>query len=321
MKVTGWTMTGMIGRLFRPWRGISAPARLLACLMLALSCAVSGAGLAQPLQLPGAQAPSGAGSQQAPAASAAPGGSGSALARPRADAPVISAGTEDKLIDRALKRNGSGGEATLVKRGTAYGLKLSAEGFLINNLTEPCAVSFGDQPLPLTSLGRPAGSPRYRLEAPICPMTFDVLNGAVLVIEPAQPCMIEAAGCRVDVRGIWGTESGALAAQVKDIERSRTQAERAVRENYRLLIERADRNDQRVIAREQAAFSSEREIACRDYAREASHGFCHAKFTEARATELRRRLTGKDEPVEKPKPKPRPKPPAQAPSPAQPTIQ
>jgi hypothetical protein len=284
---------------------------LLACLMLALSCAAPLSALAQPLQLPGAQAPSGAGSQQAPAASAAPGGSGSALARPRADAPVISAGTEDKLIDRPLKRNGAGGEATMIRRGTAYGLKLSAEGFLINNLTEPCAVSFGDQPLPLTSLGRPAGSPRYRLEAPICPMTFDVLNGAIFVIEPAQPCMVEAAGCRVDVRGIWGTEAGALAAQVKDIERARSQAERSVRENYRLLIERADRNDQRLIAREQAAFSSEREIACRDYAREASHGFCHAKFTEARATELRRRLTGKDEPVEKPKPKPRPRPPAQ----------
>jgi hypothetical protein len=291
-----------------------ASARLLACLLLALALALAlatpRAAFSQPLQLPGAQAPSSAGSQQAPAASAAPGGSGSGLARPRADAPVISAGTEDKLIDRALKRNGTGGEATLVRRGTAYGLKLSADGFLINNLTEPCAVSFGDQPLPLTSLGRPAGSPRYRLEAPICPMTFDVLNGAVFVIEPAQPCMIEAAGCRIDVRGIWGTESSALAAQVREIERARTQAERSVRENYRLLIERADRNDQRVIAREQAAFSSEREIACRDYAREASHGFCHAKFTEARATELRRRLTGKDEPAEKPKPRPRPKPPA-----------
>jgi hypothetical protein len=301
---------------------LSWPALPLAFLVVALSCALPGMALAQPLQLPGAQAPSGAGSEQAPAASAAPGGSGSALSRPRADAPVISAGTEDKLVDRALKRNGTGGEATLVKRGTAYGLKLSADGFLINNLTEPCAVSFGDQPLPLTSLGRPAGSPRYRLEAPICPMTFDVLNGAVFVIEPSQPCMIEAAGCRIDVRGIWGSDSGSLAAQVKDIERSRTQAERAVRENYRLLIERADRNDQRVIAREQAAFSSEREIACRDYAREASHGFCHAKFTEARATELRRRLTGRDEPAEKPKPKPRPRPPAQAPSPASPaTIQ
>jgi hypothetical protein len=289
---------------------MTLPALVLGCLVAALFCATPEGAFAQPLQLPGAQTPSSAGSQQAPAASAAPGGSGSALARPRADAPIISAGSEDRLVDRALKRNGTGGEAIMVKRGTAYGLKLSAEGFLINNLTEPCAVSFGDQPLPLTSLGRPAGSPRYRLEAPICPMTFDVLNGAVLVIEPTQPCMIEAAGCRIDVRGIWGTESGALAAQIKDIERARTQAERAVRENYRLLIERADRNDQRLIAREQAAFSSEREIACRDYAREASHGFCHAKFTEARATELRRRLTGKDEPAEKPKPKPRPRPPA-----------
>jgi hypothetical protein len=262
---------------------------------------------AQPLQLPGAQAPSAAGTQQAPAPSAAPGGSGSGLARPHGDAPAIAAGTEDKLIGRILRRNGAAGEATLARIAGGYGLKLSAEGFQIANLTEPCAVSFGEQPLPLKSLGRPAGSPRYQLEAPICPMVFDVLNNAILVSEPAQPCMIEAAGCRVDMRGLWGADGASLVSQARDIERARSQAERAVREHYRILIARADRNDQRLIAREQASFSSEREIACREYARETTHGFCHARFTEARAVELRRRLTGRDEPAE-PKPRPRPKP-------------
>ncbi|MGL4727153.1 MAG: hypothetical protein ACRCWO_00210 [Bosea sp. (in: a-proteobacteria)] len=273
-------------------------------------CLCSLAALAQPMQLPGAQAPSSAGTQQAPATSAAPARSGNTgEPRKRAEAPVVAAGTEEKLVGSALKRNGALGEATLMKRTGGYGLKLSADGFQINNLTEPCAVSFGDQPIPVTSMGRPAGSPRYKLEAPICPMVFDVLNGAIMVSEPAQPCMIEAAGCRVDMRGIWGPNSASLPGQARDIERARTQAERSVRENYRLLIARAERNDQRLIAREQAGFSSEREVACREFSREATHGFCAAKFTEARATELRRRITGKDEPAEAPKPRPRPRPP------------
>lgn len=263
--------------------------------------------LAQPMVLPGAQAPSQAGSQQAPAPSA-----GAAPAQPRQLAPVIAAGTEDRLLDKPVKRNGAAGEATLKRRGTGYGLKLTAEGFLVNNLTEGCAVSFGEEPLALTSLGRPAGLARYRLEAPVCPMIFDILNGSILVIEPAQPCVIEAAACRVDMRGLWGAEGASLIAQTKDHERALTQANTAVRENFRLLLAKADRNDQRLIAREQAGFSSERELACREYAREAAHGFCHARFTEARATELRRRLTGRDEPA-LPKPRPKPKPAAPMP--------
>ncbi len=275
---------------------------------------------AQPLQLPGAQAPSGAGTQMAPPPSAPAGPSGSGLSSPGGGgAPSVPVGTEDKLLGKPMKRNGAGGEAVLQRIGQGYGLKLSAEGFQIANLTEPCAVSFGDQPLPLTSLGRPAGSPRYRLEAPICPMVFDILNGALLASEPAQPCMIEAAGCRVDLRGLWGADGASLVSQAREIERARTQAERAVREHYRVLLARADRNDQRLIAREQAAFSSERTEACRDYARETTHGFCHARFAEARAVELRRRVTGRDEPAE-PKPRPRPRTPAQpqtlAPQPA-----
>jgi hypothetical protein len=259
--------------------------------------------------LPGAQAPSSAGSQQAPAASTTLPSANVNAPRPKAAAPVISAGTEAALLDRPLKRNGAFGEATLRRRATGYGLKLTAEGFQTTNLTEPCAVSFGDEPLPLTGLGRPAGSPRYRLEAPVCPITFDVLNGSILVVEPAQPCVVEAAACRIDPRGLWGPEGASLVSQTKDIDRARIQAEKAVRENYRHLLAKAERSNQRVIAREQAGFSSEREIACREYAREPAHGFCHARFTEARATDLRRRLTGRDEPdPPKPKPKPKPKP-------------
>lgn len=262
--------------------------------------------------LPGAQAPSPAGTQQKPAASAAP--KFSDAPRPRAAPPFIKAAGEEGVLDRALKRHGKGGEASLKRDGAGFGLKLSVEGFQTKNLIEPCSVSFGEAPVRLTSLGKPAGSPRYKLEAPVCPMTFDVLNGSIFVIEPQQHCVVEAAGCRIDVQGMWGPEGASLIGQAGDFAKARAQAESAVRESYRLLIERADRANQKIIAREQAGFSSEREVACRNYLREPVHGYCHARFTEMRATDLRQRLGLKDE-APKPKPKPRPKPAAAAASP------
>ena len=220
---------------------------------------------------------------------------------------MIKAPTEDSVIDRTYKRNGATGEARFERLGTVYGLRLTAEGFQTGNPTEPCAVSFGDRPLPLKSLGKPTGLPRYELEAPICPMVFDVLDGALLVSAPAQPCVIEAAQCRIDPRGLWGPDSRTLATQAKDIERNRTRAESAVREGYKTLTAKASTPDQRMIAREQAGFSSERELVCREYQREGSHGFCAAKLTEARAAELRARLGGgqaADKPVRRKRPKP-----------------
>jgi hypothetical protein len=49
-----------------------------------------------------------------------------------------------------------------------------------------------------------------------------------------------------------------------------------------------------MVAREQASFSSEREQTCRDFNREGNHGFCAAKFTEARALSLRARTAAAD---------------------------
>lgn len=255
---------------------------------------------AQPLQLPGAAVPSPAGTTQAPPAA---GG----LPAPKKAAPtVVKAPTEDSVLARAYRRNGATGEARLERMGTGYGLRLTAEGFQTGNPTEPCAVSFGEQPVPLKSLGKPTGVPRYELEAPVCPLVLDVLDGAILVTAPVQPCVIEAAQCKVDPRGLWGPDSRTLVGQAKDIERARTRAESAVREGYKTLTARASVPDQRMIAREQAGFSSERELVCREFQREGTHGFCAAKLTEARASELRAR-TGGTQTTEKPARRKKPK--------------
>lgn len=268
----------------------------------------SAAAMAQPMQLPGAAAPSPAGTTQAPPA-AGP------LAAPRKAAPVVvKAPTEEAVLDRTYRRNGATGEARLERLGSGYGLRLTAEGFQTGNPVEACGVSFGDKPLPLKSLGKPTGLPRYELEAPVCPVVFDVLDGALLVSGPAQPCVIEAAQCKIDPRGLWGPDSRTLAAQAKDIERARSRAESALREGYKTLTARASVPDQRMIAREQAGFSSERELVCREFQREGSHGFCAAKLTEARAAELRVRTGGSAPAGDKPVRKKKPRPPSLAPS-------
>ncbi len=226
--------------------------------------------------------------------------------------PAIKVAGEDAILGRVLRHNGGLGEAVFEKTAAGYGLKLTADGFQSGNLVEPCAVSFGETPVPVTSLGRPAGVPRYRLEASICPMVFDVLDGAFLVVEPAQPCVIEAAACRIDPRGLWGPDARTLATRAKEIEAARGAAERAVREGYRVLTARADAVEQRGVAREQAGFSAERELVCRTYQREGQYGFCGARLTEARAASIRARLGLASEPAKAaPRPaRPRPTPPA-----------
>lgn len=261
---------------------------------------------AQPMQLPGAAAPSPAGTTQAPPPA------GGAPAVRKAAPVVVKAPTEEAVLDRTYRRHGATGEAKFERMAGGFGLRLTAEGFQTGNPTEPCAVSFGDRPVPLKALGRPTGLPRYELEAPVCPLVIDVLEGALLVTAPAQPCVIEAAQCRIDPRGLWGPDSRTLVGQARDIERARTRAETAVREGYKTLTARASVPDQRMIAREQAGFSSEREQICRDFQREGVHGFCAARMTEARAAELRARL-GLGQAEAKPARK-KPKP-AQAPAP------
>lgn len=267
----------------------------------------TGLAQAQPLQLPGAQPFNPAGTQQ----SAPPSSTPSGPPKPRVPSmPAIKLPTEESITGRPLRHNGALGQASFEKLGTGYGLKFSADGYQSDNLTEPCVVNFGDAPIPVTPHGKPAGVPRYQLEAPACPIVFDVLDGAFLVVEPAEPCVITAAACRIDPRGLWGPDARTLTSRTKEIEADRGKAERAVLEGYKALTAKSDAVDQRSIAREQAGFSSERERICRDFQREGQIGFCAARLTEAKAASIRARLGLPTE--AKPEPKPRPPRPAVA---------
>ena len=63
-----------------------------------------------------------------------------------------------------------------------------------------------------------------------------------------------------------------------------------MRDNYKVLTQRAKPEGVRPVVAEQAAFSADREMVCRSYAREGSTNFCNAKYSEARALALGTRL-------------------------------
>jgi hypothetical protein len=260
--------------------------------LAALACA--GPLRAQPMQLPGAAGSTPVGTPVAPPA-AAPGAPAAGSARPAAPPParVIA---EDAVVGQGLTHEGRSGRFVMERMRAGYGLKFAVDGFQTGNLLEPCAVSFGDQAVPLESLGRPEGLARFRLQSSVCPIVFDVLNNALLVIEPQTPCVIEAAQCRISPRGLWAPDARGLVALARELERERGRAEAQVRDGFRQLSARGSADERRAVAREQASFSSEREQICRDFAREPNHGFCATKITEARAAALRARLATK--PVE-----------------------
>jgi hypothetical protein len=174
------------------------------------------------------------------------------------------------------------GPADLRARLTLDGTRLSRPG-------EACTVRY-ESPVPITPRGQVQGLAQYEVAAPGCPMTADLLDGGLWVRAPQEGCVFAATDCRVDPRGLWGPAPAALVPIARKIEQDRGRADRTVREHYKALTQRAPAQDVRAIVSEQAAFSSEREMLCRGYAREPAHGFCNARFTQARAAQLAARL-------------------------------
>lgn len=219
----------------------------------------------------------------------------SANVQPSAPAPpkpvVLKLPSEESVVGRDLKLNGTVGNLKIERSGRSeLAARLSLLGTKISQPTESCTVKVADgAPIPLSTQGRQEGLPRYDLPAPSCPVRLDVVEGAVLVTGPAEACTFEALDCRVEPKGLWGPDPASLLPKAPEFEQARGAADRAVRENYRALTQ-SKPQEVRSIVSEQAAFSAEREVLCRSYAREAAHGFCNTRFSEARALSLASRL-------------------------------
>jgi hypothetical protein len=199
----------------------------------------------------------------------------------------------DDLTGRDLKLNGRDGLIRIERTGKdQYGARVRLAGTRLSKPDELCSVEIGDGDfIPLTSEGRPEGAHRYALKAAICPIRMDVLQESVFIsrTEGEKICRITQADCKVEPVGLWGPEARGVTGKTKEIEKERGSADRYVREAYRRLTQNAG-PEARLLITEQAAFSSEREMLCRSYDREDSHGFCHARISQGRAIMLGQKL-------------------------------
>ncbi|MDB5593755.1 MAG: uncharacterized protein JWM36_716 [Hyphomicrobiales bacterium] len=208
----------------------------------------------------------------------------------RAAAPSLRPPGEDAVSGRDLVQSGSSGSMRLEGGDkTLRIVRLSFKGDLISSPGEACQV---DVPggAALEAAGRPAGVLRYKAALPMCPITLDILDGAVSV--SGEICAVTAADCSIDPSGLWGPPGGSIRGdQLPRIERARRQADEQTRASFKaLLAATKDKTETKRIASGQAGFSSRREEVCTHYQRESVHGFCAARLTEARAFALRAEL-------------------------------
>ncbi len=224
------------------------------------------------------------------------GGGGGGGGPPAAPKPVvIEAPGEEMIAAHALSLDGAKGEMVFDRNGAGdkAGLTLSKLLLAGDKISKPgqgCTVNVAlAPPLAATPAGRPAGAVRYDVPLQACPFTIDILDGAALVTSAGPTCDFPAADCRVNPGGLWGPRAADISPkQAQELEHSRVRLETTMRANFHALLRKAgkDKAAIKAIAREQAAFSSEREMTCRDYQDETKHGFCSTQITEARALAL-----------------------------------
>ena len=244
-----------------------------------LFCGVANAQLA----LPGAVAPD---SAEAPAKAAPP------KKTHKAAAPARAAGA-DAVAGRELLLNGADGELRISGGGKDKSLqvdKFTLMGEVVSDPSQKCRIDIvADAPIEAKSLGTPDGLARYSVDIPACPLTFDVLDGAVLVPQQATACVFQAADCQASPGGLWGPAGASLEKDAKAIAKDRARADASIADTLRRLQAHGKGASSPDLSREQNDFAAQRADICRSYAEEAQHGFCAARLTQARAALLRMR--------------------------------
>lgn len=248
------------------------------------------------LALPGAVAPTPAGTVTSPGQPAKKkrvGGGEMGLARFPAVMPK--APSEDTIVGKTLRLDGEGSAVEFSRSGADLQVaKLTLNGDRLSRSGESCKIEVAGMPMKVVARESGSGLRRYQIEFPACAFSFDILDGAILVTNAGKACELKAADCRADPEGLWGT--GASEFDPKKAEEtlgSRARVEKTVRGNFRALYDRNKKEKQirDFVVREQAGFSSWREEICRSYARESEVGYCALRLTEARAIALGAQLS------------------------------
>ena len=197
------------------------------------------------------------------------------------------------VVGRPRRLNGNQGPLLFSGRGKVLRIdKFSLPGEVISDPSRKCLIDIvGEAPIETKSLGRPDGLERYEAEIPACLFSFDLLDGAVLVPAQNAACVFKAADCQASPSGLWGPEEANLEGDAKSIERRRALAETAAAGFLRTLEARLKgRPEAADVAREQSDFAARRDEVCRDYEKEAAHGYCASRMAQSRAALLRARI-------------------------------
>jgi hypothetical protein len=242
------------------------------------------------------------------AAPAEPQGAKVAPAKPKHKSPVAStteAGSGGKDVEASpaagiaslgghpLILNGKSGLLQVSgddKSVTVDKLQLVGEG--VSDPSQRCVVDIvGETPIEATNVGRPDGLDRYEAKVPACPISFDVLSGAVLVPTQITACVFKAADCQTAPGGLWGPDGASLVGDAAKIVKERAEAEKTMSKLLHTIADRAQDNARAAdLVRDQNGFAGQRDELCRDYAKESVHGYCALRVTEARVALLRTRL-------------------------------
>jgi hypothetical protein len=232
---------------------------------------------------------------------------------------IIKPPGEDTIVGQTLAHDGASGAMVFDKPGGDLVLsRFALDGGRISAPGQSCSIDVSLKPPLVTELkGRPDGMIRYTVPLEACPFSIDILDGAVLVSSDAPICLFKAADCKITPGGLWGPKPADITAKrAKDLERDRVRIETTMRADFRALLKKAGKDKTRIkaIAGEQAGFSSDREVTCRDYAQESVHGFCSTQITEARVLSLIAKFDLAPDNSEHRRPRTRPKPVANAPA-------
>ena len=205
---------------------------------------------------------------------------------------ILGAGVAS-LAGRPLMLNGKAGLLQISgddKSVTVDKLQLAGEG--VSNSSQRCVVDIvGETPIEATNVGRPDGLERFEAKVPACPISFDVLDGAVLAPTQITACVFKAADCQTAPGGLWGPDGASLVGDAAKILKERAAAEKAMGKILHILDDRAESSPQAAdLVRDQNGFAAQRDELCRDYAKESIHGYCALRVTEARVALLQTRL-------------------------------
>ena len=258
---------------------------LMRLFALAFTGALLASGHAQgQIQLPGAVNPSARGTLDTPPASGTSRSS---------NLPSLVQPGEETILSRELRLNGSQGLIAFDQKAKVLRItRLTLPGHQISKPQEACRVDVSVGPFVLRVAGYYDGLKRFQSDIASCPLSVDILDGAVSLSVQGGTCNFDQADCTASPAGVWGPPGTAFGPnEIKFIEKARSTSDAHVQAYFRALISQTkDKKLVKDIAADQAGFSAKRDEICRDYVREDQHGFCSLRVTEARALSLSAKL-------------------------------